>query len=288
MRDFVIFTDSGCDLPQNIVDSFQIKVVPMGLTIEDNLYKHYHDYRELSSDDFYQKIRSGVIGTTSGVNVQDAMNLMRNALEQNLDVLYLSFSSGLSGSYQYASMAAEELREDFPDAKIEIIDTKSACIGLGMLVYLAAQKKMEGFSFEETIQFVQDTKLKISHNFMVDNLMYLQKSGRISHLTAITGSMLGIKPVFKLNNEGNVFNDGKVRGKIAGIKHFMAKIEEQCNDSSVFFVAHADAEMDAINLKNKILEINPDANVIVNCIGPILGNALGPGALAVTFISENR
>jgi DegV family protein with EDD domain len=209
-------------------------------------------------------------------------------LEQNLDVLYLSFSSGLSGSYQYACMAAEELKEEFPEAKIEVIDTKSACIGLGMLVYLAAQKKMEGFSFEETVQFVQNTRLKIAHNFMVDNLMYLHKSGRISHLTAITGSMLGIKPVFTLDNDGKVFNAGKVRGKIAGIKNFMTKIEEQCCDSKVFFVAHADSEIDAISLKNKILEKNPDANVIVNCIGPILGNCLGPGALAVTFVSENR
>jgi DegV family protein with EDD domain len=288
MRDFVIFTDSGCDLPQIIVDSFHIKVVPMGLSIEDNLYKHYHDYRELSSDDFYKKIRSGVIGTTSGVNVQDTMIFMREVLEQNLDVLYLSFSSGLSGSYQYACMAAEELKEEFPEAKIEVIDTKSACIGLGMLVYLAAQKKMEGFSFEETLQFVQNTRLKIYHNFMVDNLMYLQKSGRISHLTAITGSMLGIKPVFTLDNDGKISNDGKVRGKIACMKHFVNKVDEKCSEPTIFFVAHADAEEDGEKLKSKILELYPDANVIVNCLGPILANALGPGALAVAFVSDNR
>ena len=288
MRDFVIITDSGCDLSQNIVEEFGIKVVPMGLILEDKLYKHYHDYRELTAVDFYQKIRSGMVGTTSGVNIQDAMNMMREVLEQNVDVLYLSFSSGLSGSYQYASMAAEELRDEFPDAKIEVIDTKSACIGLGMLVYLSAQKKMEGFSFEEVVSFVENTKLKISHNFMVDNLMYLQKSGRISHLTAMTGSMLGIKPVFTLNNEGKVSSDGKVRGKLAVVKHFIAKIEENCCDTNVFFIAHADAEIDAINLKNKILEAHSDAKVIINCVGPILGNCLGPGALAIVFLSESR
>ena len=288
MRDFVIITDSTCDLPQEIMEKLNIKLVPMSITIDDNSYKHYDDYRELSKDDFYQKIRGGFVGTTAGVNSQDAISVMGEALNNNNDVLYLSFSSAMSSSYQSAFMAVLEMQEDFPNANIKLIDTLSACVGQGLLVYLAAMKKAEGASFDEVVEFVENNKLNICHSFMVDDLMYLEKSGRTSHLSAVAGTMLNIKPVFKINNDGKIFLDGKVRGKNAGIKHLLNRAKDKGLDHKIFFIVHADMEEDALILKNQILELFPEAEIIINCIGPIIGNCLGPGALAVAFVGDNR
>ncbi len=288
MRDFVIITDGCCDLPQHIIEELGVRMAPLGLTIGNQLYKHYYDFRELSKDNFYDNIRNGIVGMTSGVNVQDAMTTMREVLEQDKDVLYLSFSSAMSVSYQSSVLAAKELQEEFPEANIKVIDTLSACIGQGLLIYLAAQKKAEGLSLDAVSQFVEDNKLKIFHCFMVDNLKYLQKSGRISHLTAIAGTMMNIKPVFNIGNDGKIFNDGKVRGKVAGKKYLLNKLVENCTNFNTILIGHADDEEAAKELKNEILEIHPDTNVIVSCIGPIIGNCLGPSSLAVTFMSEKR
>lgn len=288
MRDFVIITDAGCDLSKEMVEALGVKVAPMSLTMENKLYKHYHDYRELSEADFYNKIRNGIVGTTAGTNIQDAMDVMQEVLSQNKDILYIPFSSALSCSYQSAFLAAEELREEYPEAMINVVDSLSASVGLGMLVYLAAKKQMEGCSLKEVTQFVEDSKTHIFHSFMVDDLMYLQKTGRISHLTAVAGTMLNIKPVFKIDDSGKVANDGKVRGKNAGVKHLLNRLSEKCNDANTVFIGHVDAAEDAENLKNKVLEIHPKANVIVNCLGPILGNSLGPNALVIIFYGDNR
>lgn len=288
MRDFVIITDAGCDLPTHIIEELSVKVAPMSLTMNEKLYRHYHDYRELSESDFYQKIRNGIVGTTAGVNIKDTMDVMREVLEKDKDVLYLSFSSGLSGSYNYAQMAAEEMKEEFPDATIEVIDTKSACIGLGFLVYLATEKKNTGANMAEVSEYVNAIQQNIFHCFMVDDLMYLNQSGRISHLAAVAGTMLNIKPVFKLNPDGKIFDDGKVRGNIAGMKHLANRVKDKCVDHNVIFIGHGDNKDIAEKLKNQILDLYPDAKIILSCIGPIVGNCLGPDALAVAFMSDNR
>lgn len=289
MKDFVIITDSACDLSQEMVKELGVKVVPMSLTMNYKLYKHYADFRELTEADFYQKIRSGLVGTTAGVNIEDTMTVMREVLVQDKDILYLSFSSGLSGSYNFATMAAEEIkRTEFPDANIEVIDTHSACIGLGLLVYLAVEKKNTGASMSEVSEYVKSMQQKICHCFMVDNLMYLNQSGRISHLAAVAGTMLNIKPVFKLNPDGKIFDDGKVRGNIAGMKHLVNRVKDKCVDHNVIFIGHGDNKDIAEKLKNQILDLYPDAKIVVSCISPIVGNCLGPDALAVAFMSDNR
>lgn len=288
MRNFVIITDSGCDLSQNMIEDLEVQVAPMGITIDNKAYKHYHDFRELSKTEFYQKIRNGSIGTTSGVNFQDALDIMRINLEKDLDILYLSFSSGMSCSYQSAVMAANELKNEFPKSIIQVVDTLAGSVGLGMLVYLAVQKKKLGWDILQVSEYITDHSQNICHYFMVDDLKYIEKTGRTSHLSAFIGTMLNIKPIFKLDELGRVQDDGKIRGKKAGIKHLLKRIDEKCSDTSLFFICHSDVDSEAENLKQQIIASYPDTEVIVNCVGPILGNNTGPGAIAVIFWGNNR
>lgn len=288
MNDYVIITDSGCDLPTQMVEDIGVKVVPMGLTIGGKSYRHYHDFRELSSDDFYGKIRAGEVGTTSCVSIGDVIVEMETHLKDGKDILYLSFSSGMSGSYNSAVTAANDMKEIYPDANIRVIDTLCGCIGLGMIVFLASQKKAEGLSLDEVANFVEDNKLNICHYFTVDDLMYLQKTGRISHLKAMFGSILGIKPIFVLDNDGKVLNVNKVRGKKVAINTLATVANTASSEKKYFFIVHAQALNDAEALKEKILVENPNAEIIINEVGPILGNNTGPGALAVIFFGDTR
>ena len=287
MKDFVIITDSGCDLPIEMIDSLNIKVVPMALTIANKMYRHFLDYRELSAEDFYALIRDGHIGTTSCVSVGDASTEMKEWLDKGYDILYFSFSSGMSGSYQSANIAAESLKEEYPNSKIIVVDTLSGSIGLGMLAYLAAKYK-DGHTIEETAEYIHSICLNICHYFMVDDLKFIQKTGRFSAMSAIFGTALGIKPLFRLSDEGKVDLVDKIRGKKTGIRRLTALATEGCTNSDIFFICHADAFESAEKLSNGIKEKYPNAQVVINQVGPILGNNTGPGALAVIFYGANR
>lgn len=288
MRDYVIITDSGCDLPTTMVEDLGIKVVPMGLTIDGQTYRHFHDYRELSADKFYELIRSGKIGTTSCVSIGDVEAAMEESLQNGLDVLYLSFSSGMSGAYQASMAAAADMREKYPDANIVVVDTLCGCIGLGMITYMAVLKKREGWSLDQVAAYVESHKLNICHFFTVDDLQYIQKTGRISHLTAIVGGIIGVKPVFILDNDGRVCNDKKQRGRKAAIKYLADVTNKKIMDEQFIFIVHADAEGDALALKDMLQKAHPQTEIFVNQVGPILGNNTGPGALAVIFRGESR
>ena len=287
MKDFVIITDSGCDLPQDMIESLDIKVVPMTITMAGKLYRHFHDCRELSMEDFYGLIREGHIGTTSCVSVGDASSEIRKWVEKSYDVLYLSFSSGMSGSWQSATIGANEVKEDYPDANIIVLDTLAGSIGLGMLVYLAAEYK-KGHTIDETAEYIRSICLNICHYFMVDDLKFIQKTGRVSTMSAIFGTALGIKPLFRLSDEGKVDLVDKIRGRKTGIRRLTALATEDCTKSDIFFICHADAFESAEQLSNGIKEKYPDAQVVINQVGPILGNNTGPGALAVIFYGANR
>lgn len=288
MKDYVIITDSGCDLPTEMIDNLNIKVVPMALTIANKMYRHFHDYRELSAEDFYGLIREGHIGTTSCVSVGDASNEMREWLDKGYDVLYLSFSSGMSGSYQAANIAAEELKEEYPNSNIIVLDTLSGSIGLGMLVYFAAEYKSKGHSIKETAEYIHSICLNICHYFMVDDLKFIQKTGRVSAMSAIFGTALGIKPLFRLSDEGKVDLVDKIRGKKAGIRKLVDLAKEKATNSDIFFICHADAIESAKQVAEGIKEKFTEAKIVINQVGPILGNNTGPGALAVIFYGANR
>lgn len=288
MRDYTIITDSGCDLSKEMVEEHGIEVVPMKLMIDGVDYRHYHDCRELSMDDFYAKICAGHIGQTSCVSTGDAMETMRKVLEKGKDVLYLSFSSGMSGSYNSARLAGMTLKEEYPDAHIEVVDTLSGSVGLGMLTYLAVKRKALGETLASVANFVKTHCLNINHYFTVADLKYIHRTGRISSLKMIAGTIIGVRPIFKLDDDGKVALQCNARGKRGAIRTLMEQVKQKVSKQDLFFICHADAEEDANILSSQIKEEYPNAEIHVGPVGPILGNNTGPGALAVIFYGDAR
>lgn len=288
MRDYAIITDSGCDLSQSMVEELDVGVAPMGFTIAQKAYRHFHDFREMSKKKFYELIRGGEIGKTNGANIQDIVDTMVEKLKQGLDVLFLSFSSGMSCSYQNACIAARTAQEEYPEARIEVVDTLTGSVGLGLLTYLAAKRKAAGEKMDDLIKWVNEHKLNICHFFVVDDLNFIQRSGRTSHLTAFVGTILGIKPIFRLDDNGKVDSNAKVRGKKAAIRHMIDQAKKKCADIKTFFICHGDVDDEAEAFKQQVEAEFPGAEVVVNCVGPMLGINVGPGALALIFYGSER
>ena len=288
MRDYVIITDSGCDLSADMVEALGVDVLPMRLLIDGNEYNHYHDYRELSMNAFYEKVRAGHFGQTSCVSTGVIAEAMESYIQKGMDVLYLSLSSGLSGSYTSACLAADTVKEDYPDAVIHVIDTKAVSVGIGMLVYMAAQNKKKGMSIEDNAKYLEEHSNNICHYFMVDDLKYLQKSGRISTISAIAGTAVGIKPIFIMNDEGKIAVTAKVRGTKVATKRLAEAVAEKCNDASMMFIVHMDNKSGADALSERIKEKYPNTQIVVNNVGPIIGNHTGFGTLAVIFHGDCR
>ena len=288
MRDYAIITDSGCDLSQSMVEELDVGVAPMGFTIAQKAYRHFHDFREMSKKKFYELIRGGEIGKTNGANIQDIVDTMVEKLKQGLDVLFLSFSSGMSCSYQNACIAAKTAQEEYPDARIEVVDTLTGSVGLGLITYLAAKRKAAGEKMDELIAWIEEHKLHICHFFVVDDLNFIQRSGRTSHLAAFVGTILGVKPIFRLDNNGKVDSKAKVRGKKAAIRHMLDQAKKKCTDIKTFFICHGDVDDEAEEFKKQVETEFPGAEVVVNCVGPMLGINVGPGALALIFMGSER
>lgn len=287
MRDYVIMTDSSCDLPVEMASQLGIHIVPMGVVINGKDYKHYNDYRELSHDDYFELLKD-CTGSTSGTNILDATDEMRKVLETNRDILYLSLSSGLSCSYQNACLAAEELCEEYPNAKIIVIDTKCVSLSVGLLVYLASKKKEMGYSIENNAEYIESIKTRVHITFTVDDLSALQRSGRISHLTSIVGAALGIKPVFDLAANGKIRSLDKARGRKGSIRNITTKCLEDVRDSELFAIVHSDALDEAMQIQDTIKEQYPDAMFMIGEIGPIIGINTGLKTIAVICIGEER
>ena len=288
MKDFVIIADSTSDLHADLREQYQIDYVRMNYVIDGVEYPASLDWENHSSREFYDMMRNGKRIMTTQVTREEYTEKFKSYLEQGKDVLYISFSSGMSGSYQAACLAARDICEEYPDANVEVIDTFAGCVGLGMLTYLAAKRKQMGESMAQVAEYIKNIRLNINHFFMVEDLGYIQKTGRISTISAIMGTALGIRPIFKLDNDGKVALVEKIRGRKIGVKNLINKVKTRCSQSEVFFVAHMDAEDDANNVAAQIRAEHPDAEVIIRPVGPILGNNTGPGARAVIFDGEER
>ena len=219
MRDYVILTDSCCDLSAEMAAELGVEVLPLSLQMGDRTYRNYLDGREIGFHEFYERIRSGELATTSAVNVGEFEEKMREILKTGKDILSISFSSALSTTYQSSVIAAEELRSEFPDARIETVDTLCASLGQGLLVYLCAMEKQKGRSLDEVKTFAEQTRLHVCHWFTVDDLNHLKRGGRIGKITAMAGTALGIKPILAFDPEtGELTSAHKVRGRQAAMK----------------------------------------------------------------------
>ena len=288
MRDYIILTDSCCDLPAGMAEELGLEVMPMVFTIEDKDYRNYADGRDMAPHVFYEKLRAGAMGSTAALNVGEFQEKMEELIGRGLDILYISFSSGLSTTYQSACIAAKDVLEEHPDARIEVVDSRAASLGQGLLVYLAAQEKAKGKSLEEVRDFVEATKRHICHWFTVDDLNHLKRGGRVSAAAALVGTMLQMKPVLHVDDEGHLIPMSKVRGRKASIKALLDKMEELQTDTSVVFISHGDCLQEAQELGEMIRAKFPVEKLVIGDIGPVIGNHSGPGTMALFFQGKNK
>lgn len=288
MGNFKIITDSSCDLTQELADELDLRVVPLSVLINNKEYVNYLDGREISFADYYALLRQEMLGKTSAPNVFDFTSAMEDYLKEGMDILYLGFSSALSGTYNAGVVAAEELRAKYPERKIITVDTLCASLGQGMLIYLAVKKKEAGASIEEVAEYVENTKLHLCHWFTVDDLNHLKRGGRVSAVAATFGTILNIKPVMHVDNEGRLIAVDKVRGRKASLNALLKMMEETVIDKSVAFISHGDCYEEAKALADKVREEVGIENVKINYVGPVIGTHSGPGTMALFFLGKQR
>ena len=289
MSEYVILTESSCDLSPELAAQADVEVLPLSFTIDGKNYPHYPDARAYPIADFYQRMREGAVAVTAAANVVELTEAMEAHLKEGQDVLFLCFSSGLSSTRDACAMAAEDLRERYPDRKIYTVDTLAASGGQGLLVLLAGRKRKAGASIEEVRDFAEETKLHVGHWFTVDDLVYLKRGGRVSSAAAVVGTMLNIKPVLHVDNEGHLIPMEKVRGRKAAIQALFRHMQETAlpNQETVL-INHADCLPEAQALAEQIQAAFHPKEVLIADLGPIIGAHTGPGRVTLFFLAEHR
>lgn len=287
MSDYKIITDSGCDLPEEMLSQLNVQTVPLFVNFRG---QELADSVDDGIKELYAGLRGGEIATTSAVNPDRWMAKMESVLAEGMDVLTVTFSSGLSTTYQSAVIAGNELKEKYPDRKIFVVDSLCAALGQGLLIWYACQMKDSGMGIEELAAWVEENKLNLCHWVTVDDLMYLKRGGRVSAATAVVGTMLQIKPIIHVNDEGKLISVGKARGRKASIQTLAQKALElgEGFDNSTMFICHGDCEEDAKYLESLVKEKCGVKEVFIGYIGAVIGSHAGPGTLALFFIGKHR
>lgn len=287
MKEFVITTDSTVDLPKDFLEEKGITVLALSYILDGVTYREMDG---LSGKEFFDKIRKGSLPTTSQVNPEEARAVFEKIVKEGKDILHIAFSSGLSGTYNSCRIAAEELMEDYPGTRIAVIDSLCASMGEGLLLYKAIELREQGKSLEEIATWVEENKLHVCHNVTVDDLFHLHRGGRVSKATAVLGTMVKIKPIIHMDNEGKLMVIGKERGRKKSIVNLVDRMEKQMGDydNSVCMITHGDCEEDALYLKSLLEERFGIKQVIIHGIGSVIGSHTGPGVLAVFFMGNER
>lgn len=287
MSNYQILTDSASDLPQSILDELGVVSISLHVNFRGKAHNDSVDDRIKT---IYAGLRAGEVATTSAINPDQWTRAMAPILESGRDLLVLAFSSGLSTTYQSAVIAANELREEYPQREIRVIDTLSASLGQGLLVWYTCKKRDEGLTLQELAAWVEENRFHLCHWFTVDDLMYLKRGGRISAATALVGTMLKIKPVLHMDDEGHLINMSKARGRRASIDAIAAKVAElgQGYDNSTMFICHGDCLEDAEYLAAKLKAEHGAKEVFIGYTGAVIGSHSGPGTLAVFFLGQHR
>ncbi len=291
MRDYVIMTDSCCDLTAAEVAECGLAIVPLAFTVGGESYRDTPDHAEMSLAEFYRRLRAGERSITSAVSVGDFTDAMRPILEEGKDILCLCFSSALSTTYQSACIAADELRGEFPEAKIIVIDTLAASRGQGMLVWHAAKEKQRGEEIEGTADWVRSMIQHQDHWFTVADLGHLRRGGRLNATSSIIGTVLAIKPVMHCDEEGKLTPVSKARGMKQALTELVDKMDElgtrPLEDQTVF-ICHADAPDNVEFVKGLLKERFGVTDVRADYIGPVIGSHTGAGTLGLFFFGEKR
>jgi len=282
-----IVTDTCCDFPEQMYAELNLSVVRLSVNYKGQTTD---TYTEDWLKDMFDGLRAGEVATTAAVNPTGWQEVIEPILQAGDDVLVLAFSSGLSATYQSAVIAAEELREKYPDRTVNVVDTLCASRGQGLLVYYACQKRDAGFSLNDLTAWCEENKYRLCHWFTVDDLMYLKRGGRISAATALVGTMLKIKPVLHMDDEGHLVNMSKTRGRKASIEAIADKMGELGlpGENETVFICHGDCMDDAQYLERLVKERYGVKNVLIYYVGAVIGSHSGPGTLALFFMGKER
>ncbi len=286
MSDYVIVSDATLDLPASIIDEYGIRIIPMGVNVDEVEYSHYPDERELTIEEFYQKLKNGAVSRTTQITPAVFMDYFEDILKQGLDILYIAFSSGLSGTYHTSQVVIRDLSEEYPDRKIYGIDSLCASIGEGLLVLNAAMQKKSGMGLDQLRDWVEANKRNSRHWFTVKDLFYLKRGGRISSIEAVVGTALKIRPILSTDSAGKLAVVSKIRGTRAELEFMLGKLEEESTDlsSQTIIIGHGDDLAQAQELEKLIRSRKQVKDIIISKIGPIIGTHTGPGMLALVFM----
>ena len=287
MSEFIITADSTVDLPKEYLAEKNIPIMALTYILDGVTYE---DGNGLTGEEFYNKIREGAMPTTSQVNPEQARAALEPFVKEGKDIIHIAFTSGLSGSYNSVRIAAEELAEEYPERKIVVIDSLCAAMGEGMLLYKAIELKEQGKSFDEIVEWVENNKLHVCHDVTVDDLFHLHRGGRVSKTSAIVGSMIKIKPIIHVNDEGKLIVIGKERGRKKSLMTLVDRMEEKMKgyDNDVFMIVHGDAPEDAEFVKNEMIKRFGVTNIMINCLGSVIGSHTGPGVIAIFYMGERN
>ena len=288
MAKYVIFTDSACDIKPEMLKEWGVGYENLTFRFDGDDKIYTGD--DMDINDFYQKMRDGGVAKTAAANPEAFITAFRKILEEGNDILHLGFSSGLSTTYNASRIAALQMAEEFPDRKIVVVDTLAASAGQGLLVYLAVKKLEEGATLEENAEYIKAMIPKLCHWFTVDDLVYLKRGGRISAISAFAGTMLGIKPVLHVDDEGHLVNVAKVRGRRTAVTALADKYGELADDkeNGTVFISHADCMAD-VKLLESILKERYGASLdVITDVGSVIGAHSGPGTLALFFVGKNK
>ena len=287
MNEFVIITDSSADLPKSVSDAMGATVIPLEVNI-DGIGCKYND--EIDIKEFYAWLRDKKGAKTSAINMDRFAEVFESFAKDGKDVLYIGFSSGLSATYMAAKNAAEEVSEKYPDRKIIAVDSLCASLGQGLIVKLAVDKKNAGASIDEVAAYVEEIKLNLCHWFTVEDLFFLKRGGRVSAATAVMGTVLQIKPVMHVDDEGKLINVEKARGRVASINSLFAKMKETAinPESQTIYISHGDCYDDAKKLADMITAEFGITDILISEVGPVIGAHSGPGTLALFFLGSKR
>lgn len=290
MKNFIITADSCSDLPLNLVKEMDLRVIPLSVEVGGNVYRDYPDEREIKVKDFYELLRDKKVAKTSMINVNDFIDFFEKLLKEDKDILYIGFSSALSGTVNSAAIAREEIMNKYPNRKIIIIDSLSASLGLGLLIYYADKLRSEGKPIDEVATWVEANKLKLCHLFTVADLGTLRRGGRLSGTAAFFGDLLRVKPVLHVDNEGRLVPLKKARGRNSSLIMLVEMMKEAIVDSvkQTIFLSHGDDLETATNVGKMIQDEMKVKKIIYGNVGPIIGAHSGPGTIAIFFMGKER
>lgn len=287
---YTIVTDSSCNLPGHMIEAYGLEVISLKYFVGEQAFESYAKGSDPDYHAFYAMARKKEPLSTTLASPEVCTEVFTRVLQSGNDLLYIGFSSGLSGTYQVAHTVLEELKADYPDRKIYDVDSLAASLGQGLLVHYAVQQKKAGKTLEEVHQWLMENRLKLCHWFTVDDLFYLKRGGRVSGTTALVGTVLSIKPVMHVDNAGHLIPKGKAIGRRRAIETLVDKMAETATDPAdqVVYISHGDCKADADYLAEQVKARLGVKEVLIHYIEPVIGCHAGPGTLALFFLGTHR